>query len=162
MSLHTTGKALACQAECAWSPVLTSGQRLCSALCVQYFRCNQLVLRCSQSVFGCRELEPYLGATSSKRPQVMFLDLAWGGSEGQVTYPPFVNGKAVRTVKNPDGQLILKNHDTRQLKETLRRCRQQQYRQPSTSLRRCPSVHACRRHVRCIAPPMAASIQAVS
>jgi len=40
------------------------------------------------------------------RPQVMFLDLAWGGSEGQVTYPPFVNGKAVRTVKNPDGQLI--------------------------------------------------------
>lgn len=109
-----------------------------------------------------RELGPYLEARSSMRPQVMLLDLAWGGSEGQVTYPPFVNGKAVRTVKNPDGQLILKNHDTRQLKDTLRRCRPQQYRQPSTSLRRCPSVHACRRRVRCITPPIDASIQAVS
>ena len=63
---------------------------------------------------------------------MMFLDLAWGGLEGQVTYPPFVNNKAVRTVKSPDGQLILKSHDTQQLKETLRRCRQQQFRQPST------------------------------
>lgn len=47
----------------------------------------------------------------------MFLDLAWGGLEGQVTYLPFVNGKVVRTVKNPDGQLIFKHHDTQQLKE---------------------------------------------
>ena len=89
------------------------------------------------------------------RPQVMFLDLAWGGSEGQVTYPPFVNGKAVRTVKNPDGRLILRKHDTQQLKETLRRCRQQQYRQPNTSSQRCASVHARKCHVCCIVPPMA-------
>ena len=94
----------------------------------------------------------------------MFLDLAWGGSAGQVTYPPFVNGKAVHTVKNPDGQPIFQKHDTQQLRETLRRCRQQQYRQPNSlaALRRCSSVHACRRHVRCIAPPIAAPIQAVS
>lgn len=111
---------------------------------------------------GFRERKPDCEVRPSERPQVMFLDLAWGGQQGQVTYPPFVNGKAVRTVKNPDGQLILENHDTRQLKDTLRRCRPQQYRQPSTSLRRCPSVHACRRRVRCITPPIAASIQAVS
>ena len=85
----------------------------------------------------------------------MFVVLAWGGLEGQVTYPPFVNRKAVRTVKNPDGQLILQSHDTQQLKETLRRYRRQQYRQPSTSSQRHTFVHACKRHVRCIVPPMA-------
>ena len=84
----------------------------------------------------------------------MFLDLAWGGPEGQVTYPPFVNGKAVRTVQSPDGQLILKNHDTQQLKETLRRCRQQRYR-PSSSSQRRALVHACKHHVRCLVPPIA-------
>lgn len=29
----------------------------------------------------------------------MFVDLAWGGQQGQVIYPPCVNGKVVRTVK---------------------------------------------------------------
>ena len=78
----------------------------------------------------------------------MFLDLAWGGLEGQVTYPPFVNSKVVRTVKNPDGQLILQQHDTQQLKETLRRFRRQPYRQPSTS----SQPHLCMRvHAMCIA-----------
>ena len=80
----------------------------------------------------------------------MFLDLAWGGQQGQVTYPPFVNGKAVRTVKRPDGQLISRNHDTQQLKETLERCRQQQYRQPNTNSQHCASVHARKQYMRCI------------
>ena len=104
----------------------------------------------SQSVFGFRN-----GVRSSERPEMMFLDLAWGGLEEQVTYPPFVNGKAVRTVKCPDGQLILRKHDTQQLKETLTRGRQQQCRQPSTSSQRRALVHACKHHMRCIVPPMA-------
>ena len=88
----------------------------------------------------------------------MFLDLAWGGLEGQVTYPPFVNGKAVRTVENPDGRPIFRNHDTQQLKETLKRCRQQQYRQPNTNAQRCAFVHACKRHVCCSVPPVASLV----
>ena len=83
-----------------------------------------------------------------ERPQVMFLDLAWGGQQGQVIYPPFVNGKAVRTVKKPDGQLIFRNHDSQQLKETLGRCRQQQCRQPNTKSQHCAYVHACKQYVR--------------
>jgi len=83
----------------------------------------------------------------------MFLDLAWDGPEGHITYPPFVNRKAVRTVKNPDGRPILRKHDTQQLKETLRRCRQ--YRQPNTSSQRCAFVHARTCHVCCNVPSMA-------
>ncbi len=89
----------------------------------------------------------------SEGPQVMFLDLAWGGPEGHITYPPFVNRKAVRTVKNPDGRPILRKHDTQQLKETFRRCRQ--YRQPNTSSQRCAFVHARKCHVCCNVPSMA-------
>ena len=85
----------------------------------------------------------------------MFLDLAWGGPEGHITYPPFVNGKVVCTVKNPDGQRILRKHDTQQLKETLRHCRQQQYRQPNTRSQRCAFVHAHKCHVCCIVPAAA-------
>ena len=80
----------------------------------------------------------------------MFLDLARGGQQGQVTYPPFVNGKAVRTVKKPDGQLIYRNHDSQQLKETVRHCRQQQYRQPNIDSQHCASVHACKQYERCV------------
>ena len=76
----------------------------------------------------------------------MFLDLAWGGKHGQVTYPPFVNRKVVRTVNKPDGQLILRSHDTQQLEDTLGRCRKY-YRPPNTSSQHCASVHACTRHV---------------
>ncbi|KAL3161583.1 hypothetical protein ABBQ32_010444 [Trebouxia sp. C0010 RCD-2024] len=97
-----------------------------------------------------RERKPDCEVRPSERPQVMFLDLAWGGQQGQVTYPPFVNGKAVRTVKKPDGQLISRKHDTLQLKETLGRCRRQQYRQPDTNLQHCASVHACKQYVRSI------------
>ena len=80
----------------------------------------------------------------------MFLDLAWGGQQGQVIYPPFVNGKAVRTVKQPDGQQICRNHDTQQLRETLRRCRPQQHRQPNRSSQYSASLHAHKQYVRCI------------
>ena len=99
---------------------------------------------------GFRERKPDCEVRPSERPQVMFLDLAWGGQQGQVTYPPFVNGKAVRTVKKPDGQLISRKHDTQQLKETLGRCRRQQYRQPDTKSQHCASVHACKQYVRSI------------
>ena len=134
------------------SPADKHGQCLCSAHCMQNFRCNQLTLRSSQSVVCFREPKSDLGVGSSERPQVMFLDLAWGDVEGQVTYPPSVNSKVVRTVKNPDGQLIFQQHDTQQPKETLRRFRQQPYRQPSTSSQRRMFVHACKRNVLCIGP----------
>ena len=94
-------------------------------------------------------LNPGLGC-ALQTGLIMFLDLAWGGQQWQVIYPPFVNGKAVRTVKNPDGQLIFRSHDTQQLKETLGRCRRQQYRQPNTSSQHRASVHACKQYVRCI------------
>ncbi len=80
----------------------------------------------------------------------MSLDLAWGGPEGHITYPPFVNGKVVCTA---DGRPILRKHDTQQLKETLRRCCQ--YRQPNTSSQRCAFVHAHKCHGCCIVPFMA-------
>ncbi len=100
--------------------------------------------------------KPGLGASPSDRPLIKFLDLAWGGLEGQATYPPFVNGKAVRTVENPDGQPIFRTHDTQQLKETLKRCRRHQHRQPNTDAQRCAQMHsACKRHVRCSVTPVA-------
>ena len=82
----------------------------------------------------------------------MFLDLAWGGTEGQVTYPPFVNRKAVRTVLNPDGQLILRQHDTQQLTDTLRRVRRPDRRRNSSS-QYWASVQAYKCPVRCIVSP---------
>ncbi len=57
----------------------------------------------------------------------MLLDLAWGDLEGQIPYhllPPFINGKAKPIVKNPDGQRVLRRHDTQQLKTTLKCCRE--------------------------------------
>ena len=82
----------------------------------------------------------------------MFLDLAWGGLQGKVIYPPFVNGNVVRTVRDPDGQPITRAHDNEQLKETLRRCRPQ-YRQPNTALHHACCASKCQ--VRCRVPPMA-------
>lgn len=75
--------------------------------------------------YDFREPKPSSEVKPLGRPQLMFLDLAWGGQQGQVTYPLFVNAKVVRTVTKPDGQLILREHDTQQLKETFERCRQQ-------------------------------------
>ena len=98
---------------------------------------------------GFKERKPDCAVKPLERPQFIFLDLAWSGQQGQVIYPPFVNGKAVRTVKRPDGQLISRNHDTQQLKETLGRCRQQQYRRHNTKSQHCASVHACKQHVQC-------------
>ena len=84
----------------------------------------------------------------------MFLDLAWGGLEGQVTYPPFVNGKTVRTVKIPDGQPSFRTHDTQQLLETFRRCRQQ-HRPPNMRAQRHASMRAYGCNARCSFTPLA-------
>lgn len=65
------------------------------------------------------------GVKALQRPQVMFLDLAWGAQHGQVRYPLFVNSRAVRTDRDPDGQPIVREYDIQQLHETLRLCRQQ-------------------------------------
>ncbi|KAL3156578.1 hypothetical protein ABBQ38_000868 [Trebouxia sp. C0009 RCD-2024] len=46
------------------------------------------------------------GVDFPETPELKFLDLAWGGLEGQVTYPPFVNSKAVLTVPDPDAQAV--------------------------------------------------------
>lgn len=75
----------------------------------------------------------------------------WGALEGQVTYPPFVNSKAVLTVPDPDGQPLLRSHDTQQLKETIRRCRQR-FRQPSMSVRLHATGRAYKCHARCSVP----------
>lgn len=91
---------------------------------------------------ACREPKPCGGLESSEKPQVMFLDLVWGGRQGQVTYPPFVNGKAVTAVKRPDGQLILRDHDTNQLTDTLQRYHERHNRWSSTNALHRASVHA--------------------
>ena len=83
-----------------------------------------------------------MGLSLSDRPQVMFLDLAWGGKKSSVTYPPFVNGKVVRTVSKPDGQPILQDHDVEQLKDTTVRCRDEQHGQLSKRSRLRAAAHA--------------------
>lgn len=97
-----------------------------------------------------------VGTNPTDRPEVGFLDLAWGGSHGKVTYPPFVNGKVVCTVKDPDGQPIFRDHDTQQLRETMRRYRRE-YKQPDAAALH----HACyasKRQVHCRATPTACSL----
>ena len=44
--------------------------------------------------------------------QLMFVDLAWGGKAGEVTYPAFANPSAIRAVDNPAGKRIEQAHDS--------------------------------------------------
>ena len=100
-----------------------------------------------ESPFGSK-----VGPSPSERPEVMFLDLAWGGLEGQATYPPSVNGKIVRSIENPDGKPILKIHDTQQLRQTLRHCRQQNRQPNTTGQHRCVIMHIRMRPIaKCVA-----------
>ena len=76
----------------------------------------------------CRMAEAADGDAEDNRAptQIAILDLAWAGTEGKTRYPPFVNPKALRNIKQVDGQLIMQEHDREQLGLNLDRLRTQE------------------------------------
>ena len=51
--------------------------------------------------------------------EVKFIDIDWGGADGQVRYPAFINHRASWPVLDPTDQPIKQSHDETMLQKTL-------------------------------------------
>ena len=103
----------------------------------------------------CRMAKPEAGAgDDSASPEALhFIDLAWGGRQNEARYPPFVNGRSPRSIKEADGQIIQQEHDHEQLSMNISMLR----RKPRAAFRKVSQPPTARMsHASCIFRPACA------
>ena len=55
--------------------------------------------------------------------EARFVDLSWGGRQGEAEYPAFVNTSVIRAVEDPAGKPIQQEHDSEHIRRSLRACK---------------------------------------